>query len=316
MKQRHYRRLTLEDRCQIFVALKNKLSMSQIAKDMGVHKSTISRELKRNADWRYKYYPRRAHIDALKRRRHCHRPPVITDWIEGVVIHGLFLGWSPEQIAGRLKRECHLNLCAQTIYNFVHTKEPNLRCRLSRWGKRGVGRFYQQQKLKNDGRIFIQERSEAVNRRNRYGHWERDSAVCKNSQKVLVCVERKSRFTKIIKLSDQKSITVSKLTMNLVQNSPLPCLSLTNDNGTEFSDGKNMSIPVFYCQPHSPHQRGTSENTIGILRRHLKTTTDLETLKANDIQDIEDHLNLTPRKCLNFKTPFEAAYRKTVALVI
>jgi len=315
MKQKHYLRLTLEDRCQIWASLENRLSLRQIARNLGRSASSISREIKRNGHWENRYSPRIAQKEAEKRRRHCHRSLKIKAEAEGAVIHLLFEKWSPEQISGRLKVEGIIELSPQTVYNYIAQREPQLKPCLRRYGKRGGGRITQRKSRKVDGRIYIEQRPAEVEKRVVVGHWERDTLYGAKRQQLLVCVERKSRFTKLSKIDELKATKISELSTKLVQSSPLPCKSFTNDNGSEFSDGKNMSIPVFYCRPMKPQQRGTVENTIGLIREFITTKTKLHELNKEDIQNIENIINSRPRKCLGFKTPLEAASHKYVALV-
>jgi IS30 family transposase len=316
MTGKQYRRLSLEDRCQISVALKMNLSQTQIGELLGVHKSTISRELKRNALWGgLRYQSHQAQDMAIKRRRHCHRPYVINQELEGVVVHSLFEGWSPEQIAGRLRLEGARGVCAQSIYNYIYQRETLLRPLLRRAYKRGAGRLRYRKRLKNDGRVYIDERPQGAQNRSRFGHWERDTFSGKDLKKLLAMVERKSRLLKIRKLKNGKAKNITKETLKLLEESLLPAKSLTNDNATEFEGGKDMDMDVYYCHPMKPQQRGSIENAIGRLRKYIKNSTDLDELSENDIQDIENKYNFTPRKCLNFRSPYEIAYGIKVALV-
>jgi IS30 family transposase len=132
----------------------------------------------------------------------------------------------------------------------------------------------------------------------------------KRKEEVLVCTDRKSRLTKLHLAREMKPKEITRLTKLLLN--PLQVKTITNDNGLEFRDSSSMDVPVYHCDPGRPDQRGTVENTIGVLRKELPKSVNPSEI---DLQAIEDRLNHRPRKCLDFKTPFEAFYETTVALV-
>lgn len=309
MKQINFRRLTLTDRCQIQALFGIEKSYSEIADKLGFHRSTIWREIKRNLYWGYKYCATDAHREALKRRSNCHRTPVVQGALLEYLKERLKEKWSPEQISGRTKLENKFCVSTQTIYNFIHKKSQDLAIFL-RGKQRGWGRFSQRKANRNDDRLKIESRAKTIDNRRRVGDWERDLFFTANRKAVLACVERKTRLLKLKIVDVLKAENISRLTTDLIGTSRLPMLSITNDNGSEFADGKNMAVPVYYCKPFKPQQRGTIENTIGLVRSFITRKTDISQFNDSTILEIENLINNRPRKILNFQTPLEAANRK------
>jgi IS30 family transposase len=302
---RNYRRVTYEDRCQIYAYLQAKLPKRLIAKEIGFHRSTIYRDIRRNTVSTHGYEPPRATAQAIKRFRRCRRTYIINAerrrWIKG----GLQRDWSPEQISGRLDFEHVAKISHQTIYRHVR-RNQELAPKLRRYQRRGAGRYLQRRKLL-ESRLWINERPEIANQRKRIGDWERDGMYGANRKQLLVCTDRKSRFTRIAKITDSRSSAIAQLTKALVGAN---AKTLTNDNGPEFKYGPKLDIPIYFCYPLRPQQRGTVENTIGLLRQYVKRNTKLDLLRPKQIKKIENKLNFRPRKCLNFKTLTRSSLKK------
>jgi IS30 family transposase len=167
---------------------------------------------------------------------------------------------------------------------------------------------------KSSGKLNIEERPILANQRERIGDWERDCMYAAKRQQLLVCTDRKSRFTKIARVREQSVTAIAKLTNQLLRETKKKAHTVTNDNGPEFRYPDMIKAKVYYCHPRKPQQRGTVENTIGLIRQHIKRKTNLDTLSDADIKDIEDQLNFRPRKCLDYLTPYEVFYDRTVAL--
>ncbi len=310
-----YTRLTLEKRCQIFALLENSLSIPKIASLLGVHKTTIYREVKRNSlpAGRVRYDPVRANRKAKKRFARCRRKPKIEGALRELVIEKLSLLWSPQQISGRIKHEHRGSLCHETIYRFTR-KNRKYRRYLKFVGKRGARR-YRQRKRRNQLFTSIRERPSSAENRTRFGHWERDGMYGANGKQLLICVDRKSRYTKIGTMLYANSAYVGKLTEKLLAFTKKKVLSITNDNGSEFRKPMQWDVPVYYCDPYKPQQRGTVEHTIGMIRSFVSRKTDLEGLGEQGIMRLEQMMNEKPRKILGYRTPYEVFYGKKVALV-
>lgn len=310
---RKYRRVAIEDRYLIQAFLDDKLTKTEIARRLNFHKSTISRELKRNSFSRYSVHS--AHMAARRRFATCRRPPRVSGVLEALIVEKLKIGWSPEQVSGRLRKERAGAISPEAIYRFIRADKKNggkLYVLLRRPTKKGASRYYHRHKL--SGNLNIRLRPKDVLKRIRVGDWERDSMAGQKGQKVLVCVERKTRYTKLRKLNTSKSIEVGKVTNELVKDFPVH--TITNDNGSEFRDHFMFACPVYYSDPGRPNQRGTVENTIGLLRQFIPKLTDLNGINDQEIEEIERRMNHRPRKCLDFLTPFEAIFGKRVALVL
>lgn len=311
-----YRRITLADRCQISACLESNLSLSRIATMIGKSKSSVSREVLRNSDWMARYFSSSAHNLAHQRRRHVHRPAKVVGEVQDIVTHLLFEAWSPRQIAGRLSLERKSSICAQTIYTYLNQKDPKLRVCLKFYNRRGAGRFSQRKRLRsNQNRLGIENRPLVIDRRQRFGDWERDCLVAANNAHILVVTERKSRFTKIAYLKKRTQILTNKLSCQMIKSKKHPAKSITNDNGSENLDPSGLPVPVYYCTPYKPQQRGTVENTIGLIRKYIKRKTNLDQLPKDFLRWVQKKLNHQPRQILGYRTPFEVFYGVNVALV-
>jgi len=309
-----YRRVTQIDRVQIQSFLAVGLSAAEIARQLEFHKSSICREIKRNRSTRG-YRAKFAQNLANVRFRRCRRRLLIQNQLEEIVIDKIKLGWSPDQLSNRLLNERKEKLSRQTIYNYIRLKrclEPQFYKGLRRQKRKGTGR-YKRRSNRREWMLPIKDRPAGANNRSRYGHWERDTMWALKQKKILVCVERKSRFTRMARAIEPICLNVPAQTEALVNSVKKKPLTITNDNGTEFWD--KLRIPAYYCDPRKPQQRGTVENTIGLLRQYITRKTDLEKFSADDIKECERRLNHRPRKCLGYRTPYEVLYNCRVALV-
>lgn len=306
-----YRRVTLAVRCQIDAFLQAGWNIPEISKKLGYHKSTIYREIERNFSGNT-YTPVLADERARRRYQRCRRPYKAQGEALDFIARALAFGMSPEQISGRLWVEQSIRISHQCVYEAVY-RYPELRQFLRRpKGKRGGGRYLQRRCLSR-GRKSIHERPKRANERTRRGDWERDGMYGANRNQLLVMTDRRTRFTKIAKIGKGSSSRVNEETLRLIEQTGTRAYSITNDNGSEFR-GKPLDIPTYYCDPMKPQQRGTVENTIGLLRQWIKRTTDLDKLGKQELQLLENRLNHRPRKCLNYRTPFEVFYNRRVAL--
>jgi len=298
-------------RCQISAFLEINLSIPEIARRLGYHKSTIYREIKRNSLKNQSYEINRAQRWSDKRRLRCRKKKKLKGPLLEHVINKLKDDWSPEQISQRFKLEKVDTVSHETIYKFIRKRKNRKYFR--HFNRRGYSR-YSQRKMKRISQLSIHQRPEIVNSRKRFGDWERDSMIV-SKDKILVCTERKSRFTRIEPYRKFDAEMISIKTLEMIKPLGRPVRTITNDNGPEFRGEQKHGIPVYYCDPRKPQQRGTVENTIGILRKRLTTKTDLSQLPKNGLKKIENALNLRPRKCLGFRTPYEVFFNTKVALV-
>lgn len=321
---REYKHLTGEER-DIIAALKaGGMSLSYIGQEIGRHKSTISRELNRNAppiNKRY-YLGHRAQERAMNRWAITHkRERLKNQEVRKYVEVGLKKGWSPELIAGRLSIDKPgESISHETIYQYLYKVRKELipylvrkhRKRMEKWHSR------KHQKSHIPNRVSILVRPEIVEKRERIGDWESDSMVSRQSKAALnILTDRKSRFTILNKLKRKTAEnTKSAILESLIK---YPVHTITYDNGSENTEheevNKVFDIKSYFCEPYHSWEKGTVENTIGVIRRWLPKKTDLAKVSNNKIVEIENWLNNRPRKCLNYQTPLEVLEKeRSVAL--
>jgi IS30 family transposase len=313
-----YAHLDLEARCAIARLHEGGQSIRQIATALDRAPSTISRELKRNRGTKIGYQPAYAH-EQTKARRWTGSKLQRDDALRETVLGGLKAGWSPQQVAGRLKQQnATVTVSHETIYRFIYaqmrrTQNGDWRHYLPRAkfkrGYRGQGGGSPVQHIKD--RVSIEQRPDTIHTRQQPGHWETDYILfSRYGQSVLVAQERSSRFIFVAGPPSRKAKPTAEQLRRWLQ--PLPMhmrRSLTQDNGTEFADHHTLrdglGINTYFCNPHSPWQKGGIENANGRLRRYLPRKTDTTKCTPNHFQAIADACNNTPRKCLGFKTPNE-----------
>lgn len=329
MKYQHF---TIEERESLQYMWWERKSIRSMAKALNRSPSSVSRELKRNFPLcRDTYTPRIAHERALISRKSRGRTDRLKDKItRDYIIEHLKGGWSPEQIAGRLPDEhpsCSISHEAiyQYIYAQVHreghgTLRPgcqDLRIYLKRRHKRRG-----QKGMRTVQRVFrpkgpsIDNRPAIVEKRNRIGDWESDSIASKdNAPGLNSLVERKTGLVFLTKVKDKTATaTTEAITSRL---SKAPCHTVTLDNGSENQQWQEIEQVIgaqcFYAHPYHYWERGTNENTNGLVRWYFPKGTDFRTIPEADIKAVESALNTRPRKRLNWKTPLEV-FNQSVAL--
>ncbi len=317
-----YTQLNDEERVLIAVLLKEGASVRAIARELSRSPSTISRELKRHfpSDRSGTYLWRRAQEKATKRRSECRkRKRLKCAEIEGYVREKLTKRWTPEQIAGRLPTDHPgLTISHEAIYQFIYADAREFIETLPRSGKRRSKRTTRKKRRIQQipHRTAIEQRSAEANSREEFGHWEVDTAYSlKGKAALLICTERKTRLTKIAKLPAKRSTHVNQsLVSRLAQFPPQARKSLTYDNGTEntqhLKTNQSLGTQSFFCLPYHSWEKGTVENTIGIIRRQLPKATNFDPVTQKQVKQVENWLNSMPRKCLNYSTPLEAFKRE------
>lgn len=299
-------------RCQIFAYLQANFTIPEIARRLSYHKSTIYREIKRNNSTKgYRLFT--AQKKAHARKILCRRKKVFTGDLKQQILQKLDQNWSPEQIAGRFRKEGVECVSHETIYRFIRKRGNKHYFR--HYNRRGMSR-YSRMKMSRENNLSIHERPEIINQRRRIGDWERDTMYIANKVKLLVCTDRKTRFTRVEVFNRFNSHSAAKMSLAMTQSLGKKVYSMTNDNGTEFRGEQKMGLPVYYCDPQKPQQRGTVENTIGMLRRQLTLKTNYKDLGKSGLKKIETSFNMRPRKCLDYQTPYEVFFGSRVALVM
>lgn len=312
-----YKQLNPNER-DILAVLKSKgKSLREIASVLKRSPSTLSRELKRNAPPIYTgyYLSHKAQDRADRRNRESHqRQRLKSDFIRQYVEKRLSGGWSPELIAGRLAIDHPgLSISHEAIYQWVYQDATHLILSLVRAHHKRKHRGYSRKHKKSHipGRISIKKRPKAILKRLHIGHWETDTISCRKSyQAIQVTVERKARYTKMAKLKTKSARAMSTALTRRLSRYPAELrLSITYDNGPENAEhlrtNKILGTSSYFCEPFHSYERGTVENTIGLVRRFLPKKTNLANISQDHLTKIEYWLNERPRKCLGFKTPAE-----------
>ena len=309
-----YTHLTKEERDMIAVLIAKGVPLSEIAQELGRHKSTISRELDRNAPPTNKgyYLSHKAQERASYRWLVTHkRKRLKSQRIREYVEVKLKDGWSPEIIAGRLSIEEPGNAIShEAIYQYIYEVRRDLIACLVRSHrkrmKKGHSRKHQKSHIPN--RVPISERPNVVDRRKRIGDWECDSMGSRKSKAgINVLTDRKSRITLIRKLRQKTAENTKLAILDSLDNYTV--YTITYDNGSENTAheevNKILDSSSYFCNPYHSWEKGTVENTIGLIRRWFPKKTDLARISEAEIIEIESWLNNRPRKCLNYRTPLE-----------
>ncbi len=313
---RGYSHLSETERDQIGLLRAAGRSIGAIARELGRAKTTISRELKRNALPSGKYSPLHAAGAYIWRRR---REAVLetNKPLQTYVVDRLAEGWSPEQIAGWLKRGAERGprtIGCETIYAFIYRASQKTAALWRYLARRRKRRRPLRARPARDiikDRASIHNRPSVVNARGEAGHWEGDLIICKRTRPVLVLHERKSRMTLAARLTGKTAAeTISVMLAVFGRINPKLRRSITFDNDTAFAQHgllRSMrDMTTWFCDAYASWQKGGVENANGRLRRWLPRDIDLDALSDHDIQEIAVTANLTPRKCLGYKTPFQA----------
>jgi IS30 family transposase len=235
----------------------------------------------------------------------------------------LQLGWSPEQLVGRLWLELGISLSAETVYQHV-LRDKVFRGGL-RWSLRQGSRSKRFQNRNMSTRTrerknWLEDRPTAANERTQFGHWERDCIVgSRSGAAYLTIVDRKSRYTLLRRVEKVDVPHVAAATESALRPFKSWSKTITNDNGPEFrrdvSLQNKLGIPIYFCDPASPWQRGTVENTNGLIRQYFKKGSAFDDHPPWAATAVENTLNFRPRKTLGYRTPHEVLFKKRVRLL-
>lgn len=315
-----YKQLDYLKRCQIYGLWRAGYNQIEIAKEVGVHKSTISRELKRNitfirtalGSWQYKPNYAQGYTDERHKKKRKHIK--FTAQVEAFVQDKLQQDWSPEQICGYAKRHQLFSLSHEWIYRFILKDKENggklylhLRHQHKKYRKR-YGSPARNGPIRN--RIFIDERPKVVDEKSRIGDWEVDTIIGKQRKQAIVSVvERISKLTILKKVASKTAKLVKEATISSLRSCACPVLTITADNGSEFAYheqvSKELNIDFYFAHPYSSWERGLNENTNGLVRQYLKKRADFSGVTDDELVRIMDKHNNRPRKSLKYATPNE-----------
>ncbi len=320
--KRKYKRLSFTERVTIQTLLEENKNRSYIAKKLNRARSTIKRELDK---WirvpTDKYNARLAHFDAVSDNNTKRKDRKINIYpkLKIYVFKGLLNGWSPEQIANAIKldypNDPFMRISYEAIYQYIYEypqgklnlKLIKLLVRHKARRKEVIKGSKRRGKIKDT--ISIDNRPSFINQRIRVGDFEGDLIIGKGQKSAIATlVDRKSRYTLIVKVINRKSNTVVNAMANAVLELPAEKRkTMTYDNGTEMAEHKLFTkltnMIVYFAHPYSSWERGTNENTNGLIRRYFPKKTDFNNITEKKLKEVQYLLNTRPRKALDYKTP-------------
>jgi len=293
------------------------LNQKDIACELGVHPSTISREFKRNSDVLRGYNAEYAQVQSVKIERTKKKRFSLTKPIVKYIRAKLKQDWSPEQIAGRMKLDTGMSVVHETIYRYIYTNKKNggklytyLRHKNKKYHHRSND--YRSRGTIID-RVMIGKRPKIVEKKSRIGDWEIDTVVGKDHKGFLVTVvDRKSKFTLIKNVVSKHAEVVTQALIEMIM--PLKNIThtITSDNGKEFAHHKQVSAALdadfYFANPYHSWERGLNEHTNGLIRQYLPKKSVFIGVSKEEIIMIQNRLNHRPRKVLNYKTPYEVFF--------
>ncbi len=319
-----YHQITEGERYQISALRMEGLCPAEIARRLGRHRSTISRELRRNASpWDGRYRPSKAGEMARGRRSRSRRNQRF-DELDWMIVEAMLQeDWSPKQVSGVLAKRGDLLISHETIYRHVWEDRrqggrlcEHLRHRMRKRRKR-YGSYERRGRLL--GKRPISERPKSIEKRKQRGHWEIDTVAGSSEANdcIVTLVERATGYTLIGKLKTRSMDETAKRIVHLVRKSGLPCRTMTADNGTEFHAYKKienaLGVTFYFATPYHSWERGSNENTNGLIRQYLPKGKSLAKVTQHDCNKIAAKLNARPRERYGFTSPAEL-FRANVAL--
>lgn len=312
-----YKQLTYEQRYQIEALKKEGLSQRDIAKNLGVHHSTICRELLRNSLDTGEYRASNAAISARLRYQHKSKNRKMSRVHIRYIRTSLSKGWSPEQISGRMIVEGIGSLSHETIYQYIYKDQRNggklyklLRHKHKKYTKRTASHRSRGQ-IKH--RVSIDERPLHVEDKARVGDWEVDTIIGSNHhQGIVTLVDRCSKFTLMQKVPSKQAEPVGQAIMKLLIPIKEHTHTITSDNGKEFAHhqhvARELNTGFYFAHPYQSWQRGLNEHTNGLIREYFPKKMPFEMITDKQIVEVQTKLNNRPRKALGYKTPAEVFF--------
>lgn len=307
-----YRQITSEERYMLSALRMQGISQAAIARQLGHHRSSISREIRRNQCNDGFYRPSKADSRTRRRRSHSRRNWRFSERHLQMVITLLRLDWSPEQIAGWLRLYRVFNISHQTIYRHIWYD----RCyggrlhRLLRQASKKRRKRYRRPDSRGilPNKRHISERPPGAQNRSRFGHWESDTVMGAHDRHCIVTlVERKSKYVIIGKLRARTADELNRKVIALIEREGHKVKTITADNGTEFHSytaiENETGVRFYFATPYHSWERGLNENTNGLIRQYLPKRKSMARLTQKQCDAIAKKLNRRPRKLLDFKTP-------------
>lgn len=314
----NYKQITAADRKAIEVLLKEKYKPCEIAEKVGFDKSTIYREIKNRAT-PSGYFAEIAQINyEVRRSKSKKRRKIDYSKTRNYVYQKLQVGWSPEQISGRMRFEGRKDyVCLETIYNFIYTDSLWIEDKMYQYLRRGKKRRTNWKgrgthKLKIPNRTSIHNRPIIVDERQEIGHYEGDSVLYPNKKVINTLNELLSGRVIYTLIANKTSKNTKEAIKHQLKEEDY-AKTLTVDNGLEFVEHEEITeetgVKIYFCDPYSSWQRGSNENANGLLRGYLPKRHNIDELKQEELDDIAEELNNRPRKRLGYKTPNEVYFK-------
>ena len=312
-----YKHFTRDDRIKLGVLLRAGHSFRSCARHLGYSPTAVGVEINKNGG-RNSYDPYLAHRNAKAKRKHanqCHRKFRKDSWQVQIVIGLLKKGWSPEQIAGRTKQEQGVQLFSPaTMYNNINPDKELSRLlprKHSKYRRTKEGNERKSFRESIDDRRCIDTRPEVVAQRSRIGDWEGDTIIGKErTARIVTHVERKTGYLLADLLREVSAEIVSEVSARAFK--PIPQdkkHTITYDRGTEFSDyeitEKKTKMEIYFANPYHSWERGTNENTNGLIRRYFPKKTLFDSIKKEKLKNVVLSINKRPRKRLGYQSPYE-----------
>jgi IS30 family transposase len=309
--------LSIEEREYISILLAQGKTQREIGRTLNRNHTTICRELKHNTPPINKgyYLAHKAQERATQRLIETHKRPRLKNaQIKDYVTRKLKLGWSPEQISGRISTDCPGQYIGyEAIYQYIYEDEPGLIKYLPRSHRKRYPRGHSHRHSRSHipERTPLDERPIDVERRDTIGHWEGDTMVSRKSKVALqVLIERRTRFAQLTKLDRKTAAEMTNAAISRLGVLPAEARqTLTLDNGSENTEHLTITdvlgTKTYFCAPFHSWEKGSVENMAGLVRRFFPKKTDFALITHKQIESVESLLNNRPRKCLNYATPME-----------
>jgi IS30 family transposase len=311
----NYTQLTYEQRYQICALVKAGHNQSQIARLISCHKSTISRELRRNRGQK-KYYAKLATKVADERQRNSHRSRIKgRTW--RTVERYLRQKWSPEQIRGKLQKQQQATVSHEWIYQYVYADKRSggtlhRYLRSQKAQRKRARRYVRRGQIPN--RISIEQRPKIVDCKRRLGDWEGDTIIgARHQGAILSMTERKSKLIRLRMLRGKTAQELCRESIKLL--GPLKALvhTITVDNGKEFCEHEAIAAAlqarIYFAHPYASWERGLNENSNGLIRQYFPKKYDFTKITNAELRRVAQQLNNRPRKSLGYRTPNEVFFK-------
>ena len=319
----NYKQLTEQERYQIYIMKQAGQSQQEIAILLERSPSTISRELRRNQGLRG-YRPAQAQRLSDERRSTAHKARKVTEPVKDLIEILIRQELSPQQVVDYLKRRKKVTLHHETVYQLIYDDKAqggdlynHLRIASKPYRKR-YGTYDRRGRIKN--RTCIEQRPAVVDRRNRIGDWEGDTIMGKGRKSALLTlVERKTLYTVMARLNGKQAQELAQTAISSMAHLKERVKTITLDNGLEFSEheliAKELEADIYFAHPYASWERGTNENTNGLIRQYFPKGTDFTKVQDKDISFVMDRLNNRPRATRGGRSPNELFMGQRVDLL-